>query len=140
MGGMDRDLSQDELDELTAWAESDEPTKSGVTTAIGEEAARQGRELLRRAGVSVDDVSHSHKDDKGSRRRVRLPGDLDSALERYVREEHTSAGRVIRAAVAEFLARRHAYDAFVATVLAAEAGKPIPVEDDEAFARLIADA
>jgi hypothetical protein len=43
---MSKNTDDFDIDRLVAWAESDEPTKSGVTTAQGDEAARQGRALL----------------------------------------------------------------------------------------------
>jgi hypothetical protein len=43
---MSKNTDDFDIDRLVAWAESDEPTKSGVTTAQGDKAARQGRALL----------------------------------------------------------------------------------------------
>ena len=51
-------LNQSELDELTAWAESDAPTESGETVT-GEMAARMGREALGMAGRPVLGGSHA---------------------------------------------------------------------------------
>ncbi|MCI1210544.1 MULTISPECIES: hypothetical protein [Bifidobacterium] len=42
-------LNQHELDDLTAWAESDAPTESGVIIT-GDKAAEMGQDILRSAG------------------------------------------------------------------------------------------
>lgn len=42
-------LNQYELDDLTAWAESDAPTESGVIIT-GDKAAEMGQDILRGAG------------------------------------------------------------------------------------------
>jgi hypothetical protein len=45
-------LNQHELDDLTAWAESDAPTESGVIIT-GDKAAEMGQDILRRCGQTV---------------------------------------------------------------------------------------
>lgn len=92
-----------DMDALTRWAESDEPTRSGVTVARCDDAAREGRALVRMAGRPSLGRTAATGNGRSPRRQVRLPYDLNSELDRYVHAESTSASEVIRLAVSEYL-------------------------------------
>ncbi|MCI1650094.1 ribbon-helix-helix protein, CopG family [Bifidobacterium tibiigranuli] len=99
---MSKNTDDFDIDRLVAWAESDEPTKSGVTTAQGDEAARQGRALLHLGGRPSLGAVHAQGEGRSPRRQVRLPQELNHELDQYVQEEKTSASEVIRLALSEY--------------------------------------
>ena len=96
-------IDENELDALVAWAASDEPTKSGVTTATGEDAARQGRTVLRMAGRPTLGHASATGEGRGPRRQVRLPQELNAELDRFAHQQQTSASEIIRLAVSEYI-------------------------------------
>ncbi|MDN5973535.1 CopG family transcriptional regulator [Bifidobacterium crudilactis] len=95
-------LTEQELRDLTSWAESDGPADSGVTLSE-DDADRAAQRILRMVGRPS--LGHRQATGEGSspRRQVRLPHTLNHELDEYARCERTTASEVIRLAVSEYL-------------------------------------
>ena len=98
-------LDKQELNDLVAWADSDEPVVSGQVVT-GAEADRMADEALRMAGRPSLGHSRETGEGRSPRRQVRLPQELNAELDRYARDEQTTASEVIRLAVSEYLGRQ----------------------------------
>lgn len=97
-------------DDLATWAESDDAVEA-VGRAVRErgigretEQTRYARDLARSVGrPSLSEASGTHG--SSPRRQVRLPHELDSALDDYATAHGMTPSGVIRQAIAEFLNR-----------------------------------
>ena len=97
-------LDKQELNDLVAWADSDGPVVSGQAVT-GAEADRMADEALRMAGRPSLGHSRATGEGRSPRRQVRLPQELNAELDRYARDEQTTASEIIRLAVSEYLGR-----------------------------------
>ena len=114
---------QRHVDELAAWAESDEPTvRPGAKILRGDAAVAAARALLEDA--SADDPAGRELVDRVRGRgrprlnpdsgqptpvwNVRMTVDIDAAMRAQARREGRPLSEVIRSAAAEYLAAHHA--------------------------------
>ncbi|WP_130840235.1 CopG family transcriptional regulator [Corynebacterium neomassiliense] len=96
LAAIDRDMS--------AWAESDAAVTAleNTTTPSDTPEGREALDMFRRAGRPRLD-GESSKKGHSPRRQVRLPDDLNSALDTYATRHNLSPSEVIRAALDQYL-------------------------------------
>jgi hypothetical protein len=92
------------------WAEHDMRLPENSSTALrGEPAAAYGRSVLERALGGRPSIDPAAGPGEHSRvRQVRLPQALNAELDAVAQQQHRTASEVLRDAIAEYLATRHA--------------------------------
>lgn len=122
----DMSNNQRRVDELAAWAESDEPTvRPGATVLRGDAAQAAARALMQDA--TADDPSGRDMVARIARRgrprlnpdldpgqagplwNIRMPIDLDTAMRAQASTEGRPLSEVVRQAAAEYLATHHTH-------------------------------
>lgn len=95
--------ANDFIEELSAWAESDEPVTIEGRTLTGKDAANAGRQALAKAGRPTLGEENAIGHGRSPRRQVRLDRQTNERLDSYAKHHGKTASQVIREALEEFL-------------------------------------